>query len=208
MWKRMLIKNKKNRSVFINFFWGFLAGTILGGTLILVYQWGKTPYDLRQLCIIKGYENLNQDQIEDIRMLSGIYETGYVNQWLSGIEINEMTPEELIVTCSVEKKEVEFRDLRNAKFEGKDYKGVEICLNDRTEYEKRAGVPEMVKKIFGTRDVVEIRYERKDEEEFFLVIMSAGGDVFFVPPQEIRSKEGGEYWLVYPLCDGKEVSVK
>ncbi len=38
---------------------------------------------------------MNQEQIDDIRLLSDIYEISYINYWLSGIEIENIKAEDL-----------------------------------------------------------------------------------------------------------------
>lgn len=59
----------------------------------------------------------------------------------------------------------------------------------------------MVKNIFGVKDAIEIRYEKKGiKEDFFLVIISASGDMYFIPSQKIGEEENtGDHWIVYPL---------
>lgn len=197
---RMELKKNKNRIIFLNIFTGFFTGILFAGILVFAYQWNSAPQDMRQLYRIKGYEKLNEDQTADIRMLSGTYETGYMDDWLSGAECKDIGADNPDIR-SVENNKIEFADPRNAKFAGNDYQAAEICLNDRAKYEKLAAFPEMVQNIFGTKDAVEIRYERKGSgEDFFLVIISASGDMYFIPPKEMRTEENaGEYWAVYPL---------
>lgn len=155
---------------------------------------------MRQLYRIKGHEKLNENQAADIRLLSGTYETGYIDDWLSGTECKDICTDNPDMRF-IEKNKIEFTDLRNAKFAENDYQAAEICLNDRAKYEKLAAFPKMAQNIFGTKDVVEIRYERKGSgEDFFLVIISASGDMYFIPPQGMRMEENaGEYWAVYSL---------
>lgn len=179
---------------------GFLAGIIFAEVLVCAYQWYSTPQDIKQLYRIKGYKKLSEDQVADIRMLSGTYETGYIDNWLSGTESKDVGIDDLD-RQSIEKSKIKFTDLRNAEFAENNYEAVEIFLYDRTRYQKLANSPEMVKNIFGVKDAIEIRYERKGlKEDFFLVIISASGDMYFVPSQKIREEENtGEYWIVYPL---------
>lgn len=179
---------------------GFLAGIIFAEVLVCAYQWYSTPQDIKQLYRIKGYKKLSEDQVADIRMLSGTYETGYIDNWLSGTESKDVGIDDSD-RQSIEKSKIKFTDLRNAEFAENNYEAVEIFLYDRTRYQKLANSPEMVKNIFGVKDAIEIRYERKGlKEDFFLVIISASGDMYFVPSHKIREEENtGEYWIVYPL---------
>lgn len=191
---RVFLENNRSRAV------GFLAGIIFAGVLVYAYQWYSTPQDMRQLYRIKGYEKLNEDQVADIRMLSGIYETGYMDNWLSGAESKGMGEDDP-GRQSIEKSKIKFTDPRNAEFAENDYQAVEIFLYDRTRYQKLADSPEMVKNIFGVKDAIEIRYERKGlKEDFFLLVISASGDMYFIPSQKIGTEERiDKYWTVYPL---------
>lgn len=179
---------------------GFLTGIIFAELLVCAYRWYSTPWDIKQLYRIKGYEKLSEDQVADIRMLSGTYETGYIDNWLSGAESKNMGIDDSD-RQSIEKSKIKFTHLRNAEFAENNYEVVEIFLYDRTRYQKLANSPEMVKNIFGVKDAIEIRYERRGmKEDFFLVIISASGDMYFVPSQKAEEEENaGEYWIVYPL---------
>lgn len=213
----MIVKNaekptkngdKKIRKV-LCFFWGFLAGVGLLWILDFAYVVYKMPPYEKQLCRVKGYNKLNRANREDIGALADTYDIGSVMFGLveEGMEINgDMEEADRLDKKIWEKSEVlEFTDLFNVSFDGEAYEAKEIRLCGRDRYEKLGVSPKDVITM-GRKDVIEVYFEKKGERmDGFTIIINANGNMYFVPPEYLRTdKDGQVYWIANDIYIKRE----
>lgn len=203
MVNREKFKNdKKNILKIISYILGFCVGIIFAGILVLVYWIRKIPPDERQLYQIEGYGELSEIQKEDIKTLTGNY--GFDPSWglFENIEIENLNMEFTIG------EEIEFTDFNNISFGGNSYRVIEICHYEREHYKELNLRPESLRRI-GAKGAIEMRCKKKgSDSDYFLIIVNANRDVFFVPPIELRREDNGYiYWVAYYLYSVEEAGV-
>lgn len=190
-----LKNDKKNIFKIVTFICGFCGGIISFGIVVLGYSIRKIPPEERELYQIKGYRELNEIQKEDIKMLSGKFGFGDMNWGLfENIEIENLN------TSLILEGEVEFTNFDDISFDGGSYQAVEIHHYGSERYEELNLRPESLRRI-GTKEVIEIRCKRKgSDNDYFLIIINANKNVYFVPPIEMRTEDDGYiYWVAYSL---------
>lgn len=199
-----LIDDKKRNIFKILFFLvGVLAGAILWEFSVFIYDLGKVPDDEKELYWIKGYKELDHYQRQDIRILLDIYRISPMAYGLFEEGMKTWDLDMLKVwdeKIAEEKERIDFTDLHNV-FLGEDlYQVKEISQCNRERYEELGVYREDIKN-FGKKIVIEIFFENKiTKEDNFTVMIDANGNMFFVPPKEMRIDENGNtYWIAYPL---------
>lgn len=197
-----------HRSKYVFFILGLFGGVIFICLLVVIYIMSKMPSNGSWK--VNGYEKLDQYQKADVGMMHGTYRIGTI-LW-GGLTETEMKTTDLDeidkwdAKITEENEIIDFKDFQNIYFNGNVYEAIKICRCNQMRYQELGIHPKDIYKL-GRKDTVEIRFEGKEADtDYFIIIMSANGDIFIVPPPDMRTEENGyTYWMAYPVFSDNEM---
>lgn len=205
MKKNSQLIDDKKRNIFkvLFFLFGVLVGILLWEFSLFIYDLSKVPDDEKELYWIKGYKELDYYQRQDIRILLDRYVIssmayGFFEEEMKTWDVGMLM--EWSEKIAEEKKVIDFTDLHNVFWGEELYQVKEISQYNQRRYEE-LGVYWQDIKSLGKKNVIEVSLENKiTKEDNFTVMITANGNMYFVPPKEMRIDENGDiYWIAYPL---------